>query len=236
MQNVKQQLKKHIVADCDEVLVRISPKWVYLMHSPENFEYFNRFFRLNEGFDLKKHASIVLNRPQFYLNKWLLRKDILEKNTIEEINECVDRMMSLYDSSDFYDSLVPTALGKSLALAIKQPRLERLSIVTRVTSENVDSKEKFLKTLFQGSMSKVDIYYIEADEKKSDVISILGDDIAAVYEDEVNNIDDIINNCNNIGQSTIFVPSYGYNVNIPQSTYETAKRKEIIIQPYSESK
>ena len=47
--------KKHIIVDCDEVLVRISPKWVYLMHQPENFEYFNKYFDLLKDFDLQKN-------------------------------------------------------------------------------------------------------------------------------------------------------------------------------------
>ena len=232
--NVQKNNKSWVVADCDEVLVRISPKWVHLMHEKENFDYFNNFFRLSKDFDIEKSAPVILSRPEFYIDKWLMRKDILENHTIEEIAQAKKRMMDLYNVPDYYDNLKPTSLGKSLSFAVKNPILERLVIVTRTTPESLATKERFLKELFRGSMNKVDIYYVETNEKKSDVIRNLGNKISSIYEDEISNIEDIVTNCNNLEYCQLFIPSYGYNVNVPTEIFDLAKKNKNKIIYYND--
>ena len=223
--------KKHIIVDCDEVLVRISPKWVYLMHQPENFEYFNKYLDLLKDFDLQKNYIHVLNRDTFYLNEWLLRKD--KKFSIEELDEVKERMMDVYNSGDFYTTLKPTPMAKSLSFTAKSPLLNKISVVTRSTEKSINDKDKFIKHIFQGSMDKVDIYHAEPNEKKSDIINNLGNDIAAIYDDEISNVNDIINNCHNVKDLIFGIPSYGYNSDIPDNTYEVAKNKGVIIKYYN---
>ena len=91
--------KNHIVVDCDEVLVRISPKWVHLMHTQEWYEYFNQFFMLDPEFNLGRDFEAVLMRPTFYLNQWLERPDILGRFTESEIRTANGKFMDLY----YYD-------------------------------------------------------------------------------------------------------------------------------------
>ncbi|QDJ97822.1 hypothetical protein PALS2_197 [Staphylococcus phage PALS_2] len=221
----------HIVADCDEVLVNISPKIVQLMH--EDFDYYNQFFRLSPEYNYSTHYNTVLNRPEYYIDQWLVRKDVYERFSEDEVNEARNRLQNeIIFKKDLYDTLEPTNLAKSLSYTINTPLMNRLSIVTKTSDNNLKSKEKFLKTLFRGSMEKVDIYYLESDEKKSDVINTLGY-VTRIYEDEVSNIKDIIMNCDNVMQTGIDIPSLGYNQKLDEATIMKAKEKEIDLNYFS---
>jgi hypothetical protein len=203
------------------------------MHESNNFEYFNEYLRLSEDFDITKHEISVLSRPDFYLDRWLIRKEVFDNHTEEEVANMQSKMMDLYNLDEYYyDDLQPTSLAKGIAFTLKQPILKKVTVVSRVTSRNTESKERFIKRLFSGSMNKVDIYYVEKGEKKSDVISNLGMNINAIYEDEVSNINDIIKNCNNFTNGQILIPSYGYNQEIPDETRLLADSKGIEIKHF----
>ena len=227
--------KNEIIVDMDGVLCHIDTKWVGKMHEPANFDYFNKFLRLSKDFDPRLHDVTVFSRPDFYLDKWLVRKDIFDKFSDSEVTEMRERMMSLYNDDDtFYDNLFPTDLGKAIAFTLKQPILKKVTVVSRVTSNNTASKERFIKKLFTGSMNKVDIYFVEKNEKKSDVINNLnGSKINAYYEDEISNVDDVIRNCKDFKDSQLFIPSYGYNTVIPEETKMLAQSKGIEFKYYS---
>lgn len=217
----------HIVADCDEVLVNISPKIVQLMH--EDFDYYSQFFRLSENYDYDTHYSVILNRPEYYIDQWLVRKDVYDNFTEDEVNEARKKLHNeIIFKSDLYDTLKPTKLGESLSMTIGTPLMKKLSIVTKTSDNNLKSKEKFLKTLFRGHMDKVDIYYLEGDDKKSDVIKTLGY-VTAIYEDELSNVEDIIKNCDNVRQNRFDIPSLGYNQKISADIVQKAKDKNIDI-------
>lgn len=221
----------HIVADCDEVLVNISPKIVQLMH--EDYDYYNKYFRLSKDFDLNKHESTVLSRPSFQLDQWLVRPDVYDNYSEDEVNEARLRLMNeLIHSPTLYDDLEPTNLGRGLSLTAATPLLKKLSIVTRTSDRNLESKEKFLKTLFQGNMDKVDIYYIEGNDKKSDVLSTLGY-ITKYYEDEIKNIEDVVTNCDNFSDTSIDIPSFGYNQDISNELINKCRNKNINMNYYS---
>ncbi|WRM43518.1 hypothetical protein [Staphylococcus phage LY01] len=221
----------HIVVDCDEVLVNISPKIVQLMH--EDFDYYNQFFRLSPDYNYSTHYNTVLNRPEYYIDQWLVRKDVYERFSEDEVNEARNKLHEeIVFKKDLYDTLQPTNLAKSLSYTINTPLMNKLSIVTKTSDNNLKSKERFLKTLFRGSMEKVDIYYLESDEKKSDVINTLGY-VTRIYEDEVSNIKDIIMNCDNVMQTGIDIPSLGYNQKLDEATIMKAKEKEIDLNYFS---
>ncbi|QXN67878.1 hypothetical protein FPHOBKDP_00124 [Listeria phage LPJP1] len=222
--------KKHIVVDCDEVLCNISPKWTYLIHQEK--DYFGKYMNLIDNFDIDLHYNMVLSRNKFYLNQWLIKDESYTNYSEDEMDEVLRRMMMLYETEDYYDNLKPNPIVESLALSIRQPILDRISIVTRTNAKNLKSKERFLKNCFQGVMNKVDIYFVENDENKSDIIKDLGDGIAAIYEDEVKNIVDILDNCNNLDKSLIYVPSYGYN-NANLDLYTKAEEKGTQLRYYS---
>lgn len=221
----------HVVADCDEVLVNISPKIIKLMH--DDFDYYNQFFRLSKDFDLNTHTDVILNRPEYYIDQWLVRKDVYEKFTEDEVNEARMRLQNeIIFKEDLYDDLLPTNLGRSLSYTVSTPLMKKLTIVTKTSDNNLESKERFLKNLFRGSMDKVDIYYLESDENKSDVIKTLGY-VTRVYEDELSNVEDIVMNCDNVRQNSIDIPSLGYNQNISEEVVDEAKKKKIDLTYFS---
>lgn len=227
--------KKHIVVDCDEVIVNISPMIVALLHDKEsgNFDYYNKYLRLTEDFDIDKHEERILSRPSFNVINWLIRENIKEKYSNEEIDEFLDKaMQEVIFHPELYDHLQPTPIAKSLAHVANSTMLDKISIVTRTSDNNLESKERFLKKLFRGNMNKVDIYYVEPDENKSDVICNLGDNIAAIYDDEISNVEDIVFNCDNVKDLQFLIPSFGYNTEITQELFDECKRKNIEIKNF----
>jgi hypothetical protein len=65
--------------------------------------------------------------------------------------------------------------------------------------------------LFNNS-NKLDIYYLDPNENKSDVIKTLGNDIDCIADDELSNIIDICKKCDNVRDVNFYVPTYGYNI------------------------
>src|SRR5699024_6559575 len=156
--------------------------------------------------------------------------DNFEESEVQEMLEKLNNEVIFHPN--LYDMLKPTQIANSIAQMTRTSMVDKVSVVTRTSDNNLESKERFLKKLFKGSMKKVDIYYVEPDEKKSDVVSMLGEDIAIIYEDEIKNIEDIVYTCDNVKDLQIMIPSFGYNVNIERELYDECERKGIKLQPY----
>lgn len=228
------KVNKHMVIDCDEVLVRISPKWVWKMHLPENYPIFEEHLQVSKKFDLEKHYDVIMGRTKFQVYEWLKRECIDSEVSQSEILEIKEKCLRLYDDPTFYDDLKPTALGDSLATLANNRNVEKISIVTRNLYESSGkSKTRFIQRLFKSSMDKVTIYELEAGDKKSDVIKELND-VSHIYEDEIDNIIDIVDNCPNLSNMIISVPKYGYNMTIPEETIKKAAERDIDIIRYTE--
>lgn len=220
-----------IIADCDEVLCNISPKWISNLY--EDFDYFNKYLNLPLDFSLEKYSSRIITRNIFYLDAWLLRRD--KKFSRKELDEFRRRFIEAYNRDDFYDDLQPTRFASGLSYLIGQPYVKRIDIVTRTFDKNRDSKERFLKDLFPTSSAnkKLNIYYLDVGESKADLIKTLGNDIAMIAEDETENIEDIVKNCNNLNNMIFCVPRYGYNDSITHDTYIKLKNKDNTIFYYN---
>lgn len=231
-------INNHIVADCDEILVNISPVIVGLMHHKEsgNYEYYNKYFRLatDENFSAVENEERILFRPVFGLDEWLIRPGIIDELGEDEVQSAIDKLINeLVFHPNLYDHLQPTRVGLSLAETVKTGMVDRISIVTRTNDKNLHSKEKFLKKLFAGSMKKVDIYYVDPWEKKSDVISGLAGELSVYYEDEISNIEDVVMNCDNVRNMSIMIPSFGYNAEFSPELLDKCKEKNIELRTYN---
>ena len=216
--------KDIVVLDVDEVIVNITPKWVYKIY--QHKEDFTEFFDLSQPYDPSKEqdALRVLYRNNYYLDHWLLKDEIdpatIHRPTYEKV---VEKMIDLYNVDNFYDDLKPTPLVNGLlsALSKKKQILSKIIIISKVAGEHSEaSKTRFLKETFSSYMDKVDIYYVDKKEKKSDVLKALPKDekerIAAVYEDYNNNIVDLLTN-GDLRTVQIFSPSFRYN--LPNTKY-----------------
>lgn len=222
-----------IVADCDEVLVRISPKWVYLMH--EQYERFAPYFNLSKNFDVEVHAPVVLNRPVFYLNDWLGNEHLKSLYGTDEGKQVLEDMKKLY-TGDYYANLQPTATGRALSQIIKNSLVKRLVVVSRVSTnlEVNESKTRFLKALFSGYNHKLQIYYVEPGEAKSEAFNLLNEDVNIIYEDELSNIEDLAQNASNIDGARLMIPSYGYNSAMDPSLKAHLENRGIDIRYYND--
>jgi phosphoglycolate phosphatase-like HAD superfamily hydrolase len=213
----------NIVTDCDEVLTDISPLWVSKIH--EEREFFKKYFYLNELFD---HMGVedykkVLSRPEFHINKWMRKKDLtLSEN---EEKELFDKFYSLYDNDDFYRECIPTKMAEGIYKLSLQRYVNKIYIVTRTSDGTRESKRKWLETHLSGS--KFEIIFVGRDEKKSDYIKKL-DNVKMIVEDELSNIHDIVDNCDNLHEVDLYIPSTGYN--LPDHEF-FEKMKENHIKP-----
>jgi hypothetical protein len=196
----------NIVTDCDEVLTDISPLWVSKIH--EEREFFEKYFYLNPTFnhmgveDYKK----VLQRPEFHINKWMRKKDLILSE--DEEKNLFDRFYSLYDNDDFYEECLPTKMAEGLYKLSLQRYVNKIYIVTRTSDGTRDSKTKWLETHL--SNPKFEIILVGRNEKKSDYIKDL-EDVKMIVEDELSNIHDIVDNCKNLSEVDLYIPATGYN-------------------------
>jgi len=208
-----------VVLDCDEVLAFITPLWVKLIHDRE--EVFGRYFKLfKEGFSFDNHSLKVVMRDRYYLNEWLIRDDIVLDNYTRDI--LVKELMDVYDRPDFYEYIAPSRFGLGFAQMATQSFINKIYIITKSTANNRESKNRFLETLFSNTMDKIQIIHLELNQKKSDVVKTLGDNIKIIAEDELGNIEDYIENCPNLGKCDLYIPSFGYN----QPTKELVQKAE----------
>ena len=231
--NILAPNKDHIVVDVDELLVLISPKWIYTLIE-EDYDYFNKYFHLpdkdtfvyNSDFEFR-----VMQRKNFYIDQWLIRNENRELYSPEEIITMRKKFMEAYDRPDFYDNLNGTPIAEALSAAARQPDVKTVSIITRCTDNNRESKEKLIRRIF-GNNHKVDLYFLDLNEKKSDVIKGLGNRVGAIFEDERENILDIADNCPNLNEVTFYVPAYGYNLPTTEMIDKFNKDKRFEVEYY----
>lgn len=197
-----------IVSDFDDVLCYMTPKWFDKIM--QNREIFENHLNLPKKYN-KVMSNNILLRDEFYFDGFLFKKDV--KFSDEEIIDIKNKMYELYvNDRNFYDDLLPSAMGRSLSLALGQSMVEKLYVVTRSSPNHHQTKETFIHRLFANNMDKVEIVYIDIDrnEKKSDFIKNLPR-VDMLLEDELKNIYDILENCNNVKNMDIYIPSCGYN-------------------------
>jgi phosphoglycolate phosphatase-like HAD superfamily hydrolase len=198
--------KINIVVDCDEVLTDISPLWVQKII--ENRDYFDKYFDLPETFDYNTEEGykFVLSRPTFHLNKWLLKEGI--NLTTDQEAELFKKFFDLYDNADFYSECSPTRMAEGIYKLSLQKYVDKIYIVTRTSEGTRESKETFLRNFL--SSPKFEIVFVGKEEKKSDYIKKL-DNVKIIVDDELSNIHDIMDNCDNLNEVDFYIPYTGYN-------------------------
>jgi len=238
MENIKEKLpnyitcNKTVLLDCDGILCNIAPRWIKRVY--DNKEKFSRYLNFDRDitFNLDEYKKIML-RKNFYIQdnpEYINYKENLSKD--EKL--IADKLIySLYDEKEFYKDLLPTEYGTVMSLAGTQTFVKKIYVVTRsFHNNNIFYKKLFIEKLFKKSLKKLEIITIDENEKKSDVISKLGNDICLIADDEVKNIDDIILNCENVNECVIQLPRYNYNKSsYPMST--ALQRKNIKVEYFS---
>lgn len=204
----------NIAVDCDELLTYISPWWIYLL-SESNYEYFSKYLYIPRKFYLKGNdVKKTLLRPYFRLEDSYGTDYFksLDKNSNEY--ECfLNRFYEVYDRNSFYTKLCkPTKMAYTIKSLLNTDYVKKVDIVSKSFKHNKDGKRKFLTDFFGDEFiknKKLEIHILDNHEKKSDCINSFNYDINAFFDDELNNIRDVITNCKN--QMDIYIPMLGYN-------------------------
>lgn len=233
-------MKRTVIVDCDEVLVETSPRAIQLMY--EDYDFYSTFLRLPENLDLARMTPLINYRPTYYLNEWLINKEVVETDLYERYTEeLLPKMMEMFARKDFYDPLRPTRLGITLMRLLRNRTIAKIIIISKVTKYDaggIDSKNRFLKNLFSGLMDRVDIYYLPSTGggEKSDVVNSLPkstlDDVSFFADDHIPNIVDILEKTN-LNNYQLLVPAYGYNSDISSINNISLRSKQAELKFYS---
>jgi len=201
--------KKTVVLDCDEILCNISPKWVRLVY--EESETFNKYFKLKDSFNFYgKDYYDVLNREEYLIQNYLKYHDEIQESDKPEIEK---KLYDLYRRPDFYVDLFPTNYGSAMSKGAIHTMIDKVYVISKVLDDsNYRGKEAFIKKLFKASSSKLEIIKVGMNEKKSDYIKQLGDEICLYAEDDMNNIIDVFEECDNMNEMFLQIPKLGYNL------------------------
>ena len=233
-------MKRTVIVDCDEVLVETSPRAIQLMY--EDYDFYSTFLRLPENLDLARMTPLINSRPTYYLNEWLINKEVVETDLYERYTEeLLPKMMEMFARKDFYDPLRPTRLGITLMRLLRNRTIAKIIIISKVTKydeDGIDSKNRFLKNLFSGLMDRVDIYYLPSTGggEKSDVVNSLPkstlDDVSFFADDHIPNIVDILEKTD-LNNYQLLVPAYGYNSDISSINNISLRSKQADLKFYS---
>lgn len=216
--------KLNIICDCDEVITNISPKWLNGIYERKDF--FEKYFDLNPEY---LENNNVLLRTEFYLNKWLLKDNI--ELTEEENETMMKEFFKIHEDKNFYFDCEPTKFAKNLLNFYYTGGINKIYVVTRCLKNNYEEKIEFIKKVFPIGDS-LEIIVVPKDSKKSDYINkLVKCDIDVLIDDELNNINDIVENCSCIKNNKvdIFIPYLGYNQLTSEEISEFEKKNKKII-------
>ena len=199
--------KKVIVTDMDEVLVNISHIWYNLLTSKRTFD---THFNYNKDWT----PSDILNRDEYYLNKWLLKDGVgeLPPDKLQEF-------LAVYDTPTFYqDHCSLTTFGNGIRLMGMQQVIGKIYVLSHcVSQQSADSKCKFLSKVYKDISGKVEFIPIFNDnvDKPAKYEFLKNVDFDMYAEDRLDVVEDVIDNVDSAGKEFI-MPNLGYNKVTPE--------------------
>jgi hypothetical protein len=185
----------------DEVLCNISPRCVDFLY--ENRELFGKYFKLDKPYTRDE----VLQREEYYLDKWLKRDDV--ESVPKDIFEIY---MYIYSRQDFYEPIPPTKLAAGLRMFVANKKVcKKLIICSSVlTDKQVDAKLRWLNNFFCQYSSQIEFLPVYPNQKKSKIIMDEGIKWDVFIDDSLDNIYDMVLYAQGLGNE-IIVPKMGYN-------------------------
>jgi hypothetical protein len=204
--------KINLALDCDEVLTYISPLWTYILH--QNYDYFSKWFRLNPNYDKEKNYYDIILRDKFDLADYLVDPKV-DRESDEYKDMIENRYFEIIRRPEFYKCCKPTRMANALAELALTSYVNKIYIISRVVSDNPktnESKKKFLESIFKDSYLKLeDIIFLQMGESKGDIIRDLNN-IDVYYDDELNNVVDVMLKKDPEKEMDIYIPQLNYNL------------------------
>ena len=225
-----------IVVDVDDVIIYTTPLWFKrIMDNLDYMDYYLNDEWIPKNYNYQKDFNYPYIRPTYMFNDWLLRKD-LSKEDYEEGSKYI---MDFHFNNNFYfdNNLKFTKLAESLCQLVKFSayQLTKIIFVTRVPDINnkelQNQKIKVLQNYFSNILQNIEIIIVDKNEKKSDIVKEYKN-ISAIFDDELWNIYDYIDNCNNLEGCTFMIPYTNYNINFSTDYLKKAHDKNAIVKYY----
>lgn len=199
------------IVDVDDIIFYTTSLWydrIYL--HPKNFVDYINPNKIILPYSYENDFLKIYDRDKFYFSDYFLKEDLSE----EEKKAGNKAIMDIYLKDKFYDSpkLLPTAVLFYCKKLLQYPELgiNRIVFVTRTFPEHAQAKVDIIRDYYKDVMNSVDIIIVEPDEKKSDAIKEY-DNIGIIFDDELKNILDYLENSNHIQYAMFMIPEYGYN-------------------------
>jgi len=204
-----QAIKLYIICDIDDILVLQTPKWCKMLYEQyKDDPIMNKYLALDK---LLCNKDIVLERGEYYLNKWLANPDIPLDKVPKEINEAI---LDVCDVIDFYDDLEPTKMGIAIRDLCQTTKVAKIYFVSKNDEGPAwESKKRFMDKHFNFG-DKSELIRVPLKERKSDYINKYikdKDKINIIFEDHPKNVIDILDNSlQNNKEVAAMCPDFGY--------------------------
>ena len=222
-----------MIIDMDDVLVYTVNLWFkYIMDRYELFKSYLNEDVIPDNYDYITHFNYPLSRPTYLFTDWLLKKDLSMEDQL------IGRrfIMEAYHEhiNDFYKNVTATPLVDSIISMFKYKdfKFDKIYIVTRTLDNFEKEKTECIRRLFSPIINKVEIIFTEIGEKKSEAIKDI-EKVSIIFDDELSNIYDYIDNCNNIDNCIMMIPTTGYNVPFDNAYNEKIKKHNITVRYYN---
>lgn len=219
----------NLIVDCDEILVNISPKWVRgIVEKRDIFEPYLDLTEVDKALLRGEipFKNLVMNRPEYYLNKWLKRPDVDEMP--EEIFE---EFMKIHHTKGFYEDLNLTKMGVAIGQLTNHPSVIKTYVVSKIGRGAVetclDSKTRLIQSIIPNQ--KLEIIYVPAEEKKSDYIVSIDIKNGFIFDDENRNLLDYLES--GVSECNFYIPRLGYN-RPPMRLLEMADENKVSVSYY----
>lgn len=205
------KIERTAIVDVDDVIFYTTSLWYdRIFLNPGKFKEYVDPDKIILPYNYEKDFLKIYDRECYYLSDYILKKDL----SPEKKKEGEKAIMDIYLKDSFYNSnkLLPASILfyiKKL-LQYKELGINKVVFVTRTFPEHSKSKVEIIRDYFKDVMSDIDIIIVEPNEKKSDVIEEYND-IALIFDDELKNILDYLENSKHIKYAQFMIPEYGYN-------------------------
>lgn len=223
--NIELAQSCNLIVDCDEILCNICPKWVKkLYEKKEDFKDVFDFSKIEKVIcDDIQYKNLIMGREIGNLETWLLKEGvIIDEKHNNLFHQC-------YEVEDFYEDLPLTKMGVGISRLSLQNAVKKVYVITKVRGDNPNLKSKipFIKSLFP--KDKLEIIVVPLEGKKSDYIKNINIRNGFIFEDDLNNVHDYLDN--GVNHCNIYIPRLGYNLPTV-NLYEKSTDADVCITYY----
>ena len=202
-----------IVTDWDGVLQMIDKAWCYMIKTQrEKLEPWLDFSKL-ESYDTNPKQFLVdlFNRDEYYLNKWLRKEELKDKELPRGVFEFIMGLYSYHDG--FYEGCDWLSMMDAIAGMAQQSFVQEIIILTHVPYSNGRDlrKEKLFEEKIKPiAPNKFKLVQLHTSESKAEWIKNNCPDFTVFIDDRADIIQEVVK-LNSVYEKIFIMPIYGYN-------------------------